>query len=87
VRNLHYTMAKPWQLRDPLNKVSPYPNPNPNPNPNSLTLTLTLTLNKGFGQLNQLWWDAFLRGAPGKGGKGVSVLNKVRVRVRVRVRG
>jgi hypothetical protein len=54
IRNLHFTMAKPWQLRDPLNR--------------------------GFGALNQLWWDAFLRGRPatnGAGAHGVGSLNKV----------
>ncbi|KAG8470768.1 hypothetical protein KFE25_009189 [Diacronema lutheri] len=50
VRNLHFTMAKPWQLRDPLNR--------------------------GFGAINQLWWDAFLKGARASKG-GVGTLNKV----------
>lgn len=59
VRNLHFTMAKPWQLRDPLNK--------------------------GFGAINQLWWDCFLKGAPN--GKGsVSTLNKVCMVLAVRAR-
>lgn len=61
VRNLHFTMAKPWQLRDPLNK--------------------------GFGKINQLWWDHFLKGAPdGGAARGVATLNKVCMVLAVRAR-